>query len=188
MVEITNLSTYWLNTPESIAARHIEDIARDYFARHDDVSGFLLIVPSIYTFDQIRNDIDIAIFGGFHGLTLQDDYHIDSFAMIVEVKSHPIEYVSVDAGHHYLVTYSDGMKDVTRQALSEALSLKKHLNGSGIEGSADFSGGRRGCQEYSVASLNIKNLMSPTPRNWVLNAFILALKDSAEALVSLRSK
>lgn len=133
MVEITNLSTYWLNTPESIAARHIEDIARDYFARHDDVSGFLLIVPSIYTFDQIRNDIDIAIFGGFHGLTLQDDYHIDSFAMIVEVKSHPIEYVSVDAGHHYLVTYSDGMKDVTRQALSEALSLKKHLNGSGIE-------------------------------------------------------
>ena len=25
-------------------------------------------------------------------------------------------------------------------------------------------GGRK-CQEYSVASLNIKNLMSPTPRN-----------------------
>jgi len=32
-------------------------------------------------------------------------------------------------------------------------------------GSADFSGGTRGCQEYSVASLNMKNLMSPTPRN-----------------------
>ena len=42
--------------------------------------------------------------------------------------------------------------------------------------------------EYSVASLNMKNLMSPTPRNWVLNALILALKDSADALVSLRSK
>ena len=55
-------------------------------------------------------------------------------------------------------------------------------------GSADFSGGWGWCQEYSVASLNMKNLMSPTPRNWVLNALILALKDSADALVSLRSK
>ena len=51
-----------------------------------------------------------------------------------------------------------------------------------------FPVGSRRCQEYSAASLNMKNLMSPTPRNWVLNAFILALKDSAEALVSLRSK
>lgn len=32
-------------------------------------------------------------------------------------------------------------------------------------GSADFPGGWRRCQEYSVASLNMKNLMSPTPRN-----------------------
>ena len=32
-------------------------------------------------------------------------------------------------------------------------------------GSADFPGGRRGFQEYSVASLNMKNLISPTPRN-----------------------
>ena len=32
-------------------------------------------------------------------------------------------------------------------------------------GSADFPGGRGRCQEYSVASLNMKNLMSPTPRN-----------------------
>ncbi len=57
-----------------------------------------------------------------------------------------------------------------------------------VGGSADFSGGWGRCQEYSVASLNMKNLMSPTPRNWVLNALILALKDSADALVSLRSK
>ena len=55
-------------------------------------------------------------------------------------------------------------------------------------GSADIAGGRWGFQEYSVASLNMKNLISPTPRNWVLNALILALKDSADALVSLRSK
>ena len=47
-------------------------------------------------------------------------------------------------------------------------------------GSADFSGGRRGIQEYRVASLNIKNFMSPTPWNCVLNALILALKDSAD--------
>ena len=39
-----------------------------------------------------------------------------------------------------------------------------------------------------MAGLNMKNLMSPTPRNWVLKALILALKDSDEALVSLRSK
>lgn len=32
-------------------------------------------------------------------------------------------------------------------------------------GSADFPGGWGRCQEYSVASLNMKNLMSPTPRN-----------------------
>ena len=51
-----------------------------------------------------------------------------------------------------------------------------------------FPVGTRGCQEYSVASLNMKNLMSPTPRNCVLNALILALKDSAEAFVSLRLK
>ena len=51
-----------------------------------------------------------------------------------------------------------------------------------------FPVGGREYQEYSVASLNIKNLMSPTPRNCVLNALILALKDSAEAFVSRRSK
>lgn len=55
-------------------------------------------------------------------------------------------------------------------------------------GSADFSGGWGRCQEYSLASLNMKNFISPTPRNWVLKALILALKDSAEAFVSLRSK
>ena len=32
-------------------------------------------------------------------------------------------------------------------------------------GSADFPGGRGRCQEYSAASLNMKNLMSPAPRN-----------------------
>ena len=39
-------------------------------------------------------------------------------------------------------------------------------------------------QEYNVASLKMKNLMSLTPRNWVRNAFIFALNDSAEAFVS----
>lgn len=32
-------------------------------------------------------------------------------------------------------------------------------------GTADFLGVRGRCQKYSVASLNMKNLMSPTPRN-----------------------
>ncbi len=58
----------------------------------------------------------------------------------------------------------------------------------GLEGQRIFPVGGCGCQEYSFASLNMKNLMSPTPRNWVLNALILALKDSADALVSRRSK
>ncbi len=44
------------------------------------------------------------------------------------------------------------------------------------------------CQEYNVASLNMKNLMSLTPLNWVRNAFIFALNDSAEAFVSLSWK
>ena len=43
-------------------------------------------------------------------------------------------------------------------------------------------------QAYCVASLNIKNLISPTLLNCVLKAFALALKDSTEAFVSLSSK
>ena len=43
-------------------------------------------------------------------------------------------------------------------------------------------------QEYSFESLYMKNLMSVTPLNCVLKAFIFALNDSAEALVSLCSK
>ena len=42
--------------------------------------------------------------------------------------------------------------------------------------------------EYSVANLNIKNFMSPTPLNCVLKALIFALKDSAEAFVNLSWK
>ena len=42
------------------------------------------------------------------------------------------------------------------------------------------------CQAYCVTSLNIKDLISPTPLNCVLKA--LALKDSTEAFVSLSSK
>ncbi len=34
-----------------------------------------------------------------------------------------------------------------------------------ISGQRIFPVGGRRCQEYSVASLNIKNLMSPTPLN-----------------------
>lgn len=133
MVEITNLSLYWINTPENLAARYIENMARDYFTCHDEIEGFFIIVPSIYTFDRIRNDIDIAIFGGLSGMTAREGYQIDSFAMIIEVKSHSEEDICIDSGHHYHVTYRDGIKDVTRQALSEALSLKEHLNDSGIE-------------------------------------------------------
>lgn len=51
-----------------------------------------------------------------------------------------------------------------------------------------FPVGTRKNQEYSVANLNIKNLMSPTPRNCDRKALTLALKDSADAFVSLRSK
>ena len=43
-------------------------------------------------------------------------------------------------------------------------------------------------QACCVASLNIKNLISPTLLNCVLKAFALALKDSTEAFVSLSSK
>ena len=68
----------------------------------------------------------------------------------------------------------------------EQLVLER-LQGA-FAGSADFPGWRGKYHEYSVASLNMKNLMSPTPRNCVLKALILALKDSADALVSLRSK
>ena len=35
----------------------------------------------------------------------------------------------------------------------------------GIMGQRIFPVGGGRCQEYSVASLNMKNLMSPTPRN-----------------------
>ena len=62
-------------------------------------------------------------------------------------------------------------------ALNEYLLLSKKKDKIG---SADFSGWRRKYQESSVANLNMKNLMSPTPRNRVLRALILALKDSAD--------
>ena len=40
-----------------------------------------------------------------------------------------------------------------------------HHRQPGKSGSADFPGWRGKYHEYSVASLNMKNLMSPTPRN-----------------------
>ena len=40
----------------------------------------------------------------------------------------------------------------------------------------------------NLVSLKMKNGMSATPLNWLLNALIFALKDSAEALVALFSK
>ena len=46
----------------------------------------------------------------------------------------------------------------------------------------------QGFQEYSLASLNMKKPMSPTPLKCARRALILALNDSAEALVNLPSK
>ena len=43
-------------------------------------------------------------------------------------------------------------------------------------------------QAYCVASLNMKNLISPTPLNCARNAFTLALNDSADAFVRRLSK
>ena len=52
-------------------------------------------------------------------------------------------------------------------ALTAMLSASALLTGCVDDdyGAADFPGGRGRYQEYSVASLNMKNLMSPTPRN-----------------------
>ena len=58
--------------------------------------------------------------------------------------------------------------------------MTKHNRGQRI----NLVGGLPG-QEYSFESLYMKNLMSVTPLNCVLKAFIFALNDSAEALVSL---
>ena len=44
------------------------------------------------------------------------------------------------------------------------------------------------CQAKILASLKIKNGISLTPLNCALNAFTLALKDSADALVERLSK
>ena len=43
-------------------------------------------------------------------------------------------------------------------------------------------------QAYCVASLNMKNLISPTPLNCARNAFTLALNYSADAFVRRLSK
>jgi hypothetical protein len=48
--------------------------------------------------------------------------------------------------------------------------------------------GGGGCQANNFSSLKIKNGISCTPLNWERKALILALKDSAEALVALRVK
>ena len=60
--------------------------------------------------------------------------------------------------------------------------------GSGGKGDSGYFRLAGACHEYSVASLNMKNFTSPTPRNCVRKALIFALNDSAEALVSLSSK
>ncbi len=84
------------------------------------------------------------------------------------------------------------LKNKTKSTLSLILFIYLQATplppGQRSLGQRIFPVGTRGCQEYSVASLNMKNLMSPTPRNCVLNALILALKDSADAFVSRRSK
>ncbi len=51
-----------------------------------------------------------------------------------------------------------------------------------------FPVGGSSSQPYCVASLNMKNRTSHTPRSWLRNALILALNDSAEALVNRSSK
>lgn len=133
MVEIINLSSQRLNTPEACAASDIENKASRYFSSHQGISGFLLLIPSVYTYNDIHNDIDIAIFGKFNGLETPDGYAIDSFAAAIEVKSHPAERIYKDPGHHYHVAYSDGDTDVTVQSLLQAIALKKHLNKEGIK-------------------------------------------------------
>ena len=61
-------------------------------------------------------------------------------------------------------------------------------DGAGNVGDSGYFRLAGACHEYSVASLNMKNFTSPTPRNCVRKALIFALNDSAEALVSLSSK
>ncbi len=56
---------------------------------------------------------------------------------------------------------------------------------TGLLGQRKFPVGARPCQAYCVASLNIKELTSPTPLNCVRKALILALKDSADAFVQI---
>lgn len=132
MVEIKNLSNNYLDTPESHAAAYIESAAHEYFKKHKDISGFLIIVPSVYIFDQKRNDIDIAVFAHFPKFAVTDNYRIDSFAATIEVKSHSISDICRDSGGHYHVKYQDVTKDVTRQAFEEAISLRKRLSSLGI--------------------------------------------------------
>ena len=86
------------------------------------------------------------------------------------------------------VECEQNLSNKIQQIIMNVLSFDRNVKLNALFGSADFSGGQGRCQEYSVASLNMKNLMSPTPRNCVRKALILALKDSADALVSLRSK
>ena len=58
-------------------------------------------------------------------------------------------------------------KTAVSQRLAAVLILYTYKNTYKLKENpvSGFSGGRGRCQEYSVASLNMKNLMSPTPRN-----------------------
>lgn len=86
------------------------------------------------------------------------------------------------------MTQGERLVKLNQIAIHQMSVLESGNNDRKLWVSGFFRWAERRCQEYSVASLNMKNLMSPTPRNWVLNALILALKDSADAFVSLRSK
>ena len=100
-----------------------------------------------------------------HILNKQDlKYYLDYFASHKrEFKKYDIIYIACHGWHH-------------------AISLE------GEEGDSGYFRLAGACHEYSVASLNMKNFTSPTPRNCVRKALIFALNDSAEALVSLSSK
>ncbi len=106
-----------------------------------------------------------------------------------------IQKLACDAVRQMRIDYRrDAIQEANDEMEGAKLSGKKYIptvlpNGdTKKEWVSGFSGLAETESRVYFANLNIKNLMSPTPRNWALKALIFALKDSADALVSLRWK
>ena len=85
-------------------------------------------------------------------IKILEEIHVDKTVVLLIIEAEHSHTVTAIISPRKLICRTPGMNMTPFDTMTDL-------------GSADFPGGRGRCQEYSVVSLNMKNLMSPTPRN-----------------------